>query len=111
MNAVLAIVHIQPGDKIVKEKEPGNTSTTSAPAITPSTGAVKEELKEENGSVAVKEEGTDIKSETEEAKDETKEDAGEDQGENKVDKEEDMDDEVPYIEDIGTREVAGFIVM
>jgi hypothetical protein len=31
--------------------------------------------------------------------------------ETKVDEEEDEDDEVPYIEDVGTREVAGFIVM
>jgi hypothetical protein len=36
---------------------------------------------------------------------------GEKAGETKVDEEEDEDDEVPYIEDVGTREVAGFIVM
>jgi hypothetical protein len=36
---------------------------------------------------------------------------GENGDEAKVDKEEDEDDEVPYIEDVGTREVAGFIVM
>jgi hypothetical protein len=36
---------------------------------------------------------------------------GEKGDETKVDEEEDEDDEVPYIEDVGTREVAGFIVM
>ena len=38
-------------------------------------------------------------------------DDGDKGDETKVDEEEDEDDEVPYIEDVGTREVAGFIVM
>lgn len=99
MNAVLAIVHIQPGDKIVKEKDPANPTLAAAP------GVVKEEVKEENGKPVIKEEGTDIKSEEEVGE----ELGGDDQ--KMQEEEEDMDDEVPYIEDIGTREVAGFIVM
>ena len=47
-------------------------------------------------------EGEDVKTEDVE---------GEKGDESKVDEEEDEDDEVPYIEDVGTREVAGFIVM
>ena len=84
MNSVLAVVHIIPGDRIIKQKP---------------TGDVKPEVKaevEETG------EGEDVKTEDVE---------GEKGDESKVDEEEDEDDEVPYIEDVGTREVAGFIVM
>jgi hypothetical protein len=42
---------------------------------------------------------------------EVKMEDGEKVDESKVDEEDDEDDEVPYIEDVGTREVAGFIVM
>lgn len=91
MNAVLAIVHILPGDKIIKEKEKDQVSSATA---------VKTEAKEET-----QEGGAEIKPDgIEDVKEEPKE-------EEEVEEEEDMDDEVPYIEDIGTREVAGFIVM
>ena len=85
MNSVLAIVHIVPGDRIIKEKP-----TESKPEVKP-------EVKVEG------EEGT------EELEGEGKVEDGDAQAED-VD-EDDEDDEVPYIEDVGTREVAGFIVM
>jgi len=88
MNSVLAIVHIVPGDRIIKEK-------VDKSEIKPE---VKPEVKEEQGDGQV---GP----------------GGEEQGEVKMEDgevvggDEDEDDEVPYIEDVGTREVAGFIVM
>lgn len=88
MNSVLAIVHIVPGDRIIKEK-------ADKSEVKPE---VKQEVKEEQGDGQVGpggEEGGEVKMEDGEV-------GGED---------EDEDDEVPYIEDVGTREVAGFIVM
>lgn len=83
MNSVLAVVHIIPGDRIIKEK----------------LSEVKPEIKPE---VKVEGEQTQEGEEVKVEDDQAKEDA-------EVDEEE--DDEVPYIEDVGTREVAGFIVM
>lgn len=102
MNAVLAIVHIQPSDKIVKAKV--DPATTSAVV-----GSVKDDIKDEKPPLA---DGQPVSGEIDddtkpEVKDvDVDEDAGV-QGE----EEDDMDDEVPYIEDVGTREIAGFIVM
>jgi len=85
LNSVLAVVHIIPGDRIIKDKP---------------TGDVKPEVKAEVQGT----EGEEVKMEGVD---------GEQVDEVKVDEEEDEDedDEVPYIEDVGTREVAGFIVM
>lgn len=102
MNAVLAIVHILPADKIVKEQDEKAVGDASM---------VKEEAKDESTALSGEDEqkppvdgqeGKDVKlDESGHADDEVKPDADD----------EDMDDEVPYIEDVGTREVAGFIVM
>lgn len=106
MNAVLAIVHIIPGDRIVKDKE--DKAGTDAVADIP---VLKSEAKDEGpdgaadaGTKAAVEGGTDqvIKPEDGEQ--------GDEEVKPEVDDDED-DDEVPYIEDVGTREVAGFIVM
>jgi len=84
LNSVLAVVHIIPGDRIIKQKP---------------TGDVKPEVKTEAEETG---EGEEVKTEDVE---------GEKGDELKVDEEQEEDDEVPYIEDVGTREVAGFIVM
>jgi polyribonucleotide 5'-hydroxyl-kinase len=90
MNSVLAIVHIIPGDRIIKEKvdkseiKPEVKSEIKAEEQDPAEGQA-----EGDGEVRLED------GETEEAAEEN----------------EDEDDEVPYIEDVGTREVAGFIVM
>jgi len=84
LNSVLAVVHIIPGDRIIKDKPTGDVKPE-----------VKAEVEETGEGEEVKMEGAD----------------GEKGDETKVDEEEDEDDEVPYIEDVGTREVAGFIVM
>lgn len=75
LNTVLAVVHLTPGDRIVKDKK-----------------------------VDVKEEKVDVKSE-----DTVKVEQGEEQ--DPPAEEDDDDEEVPYREEIGWREVAGFIVM
>jgi polyribonucleotide 5'-hydroxyl-kinase len=82
LNSVLAVVHIIPGDRIIKDKPTGDVKPEVKPEV------------EETG------EGEEVKIED-----------GEKVDESKVDEEDDEDDEVPYIEDVGTREVAGFIVM
>jgi polyribonucleotide 5'-hydroxyl-kinase len=89
MNAVLAIVHIVPGDKIIKEKTE-KEKVESKPEV-------KEEVKEEPAADG------EVKMEDTQA-----EGAEAEGGEDGVD---DDEDEVPYIEEVGTREVAGFIVM
>ena len=81
MNSVLAIVHIIPGDRIIKEK-PLDTKAEVKPEVKVEGDEAKEELEGE-----------------------------EKMGEEEAKAEEEEDDEVPYIEDVGTREVAGFIVM
>jgi polyribonucleotide 5'-hydroxyl-kinase len=101
MNSVLAIVHIIPGDKIIKEK-------VDKPQVDP-VATVKpedEETKPATEETAVKaEEEGGVKKEDEEKPE------VEQEGDDAEEEEEDDDDDVPYIEDIGTREVAGFIVM
>ena len=90
MNSVLAIVHIVPGDRIIKAKV---DKSEVKPEVKPE---VKAEQEQGDGQVGP---------------------GGEEQGEVKMEdgevvgEDEDEDDEVPYIEDVGTREVAGFIVM
>jgi polyribonucleotide 5'-hydroxyl-kinase len=105
MNSVLAIVHIIPGDKIIKEK-------VDKPQVDPSL-AVKPEEQEtkpatEETTVKAEEEGG-VKDEDGEKPEVEQE--GDDADAKAEEEEEDDDDDVPYIEDIGTREVAGFIVM
>lgn len=107
MNAVLAIVHIRPGDKIVKDKDA--TKPVTAPPSTSASISVKTEVKEEptpGSNVS----GEEVKPESAEGVKEEKQN-GDEGGEGVKEEEDDMDDEVPYIEDIGTREIAGFIVM
>lgn len=85
MNAVLAVVHVLPGDKIIKEQ------------------AVKEEVKPEvkpEEEVKAEQDGTGTAADEQDTAPAEAEATAEEE-----------DDEVPYIEDIGTREVAGFIVM
>lgn len=73
LNAVLALVRIEPDDRIIKEQAPGEIKPESA-------------VKTENGEAA-----------------------GAQEPENEDDEEEDED--VPLKEEIGWREVVGFIVM
>lgn len=86
MNSVLAVVHIIQGDRIVKEK-PSDVKSE-----------IKPEVKVEGDHM---EEGGEVKNEDGSKEDEVPADEDGDE----------EDDEVPYIEDVGTREVAGFIVM
>jgi polyribonucleotide 5'-hydroxyl-kinase len=87
MNSVLAIVHIIPGDRIHKEKPAGDLKPE-----------IKPEVKAEGEGEGEQAEGEEVKME----------DGEKEEGHVEEDEE---DDEVPYIEDVGTREVAGFIVM
>jgi polyribonucleotide 5'-hydroxyl-kinase len=88
MNSVLAIVHIIPGDRIIKEKAVKSPRPETKPEVKAEESEVKPPVE------GVKEEDATEGAEAEEEKDEDED-----------------EDEVPYIEDIGTREVAGFIVM
>jgi polyribonucleotide 5'-hydroxyl-kinase len=100
MNSVLAIVHIIPGDRVIKEKAVKSPKAETKPEVKAEESEVKppvegeSEVKAEADDGGVKEEDTTEGAEAEEEKDEDED-----------------EDEVPYIEDIGTREVAGFIVM
>lgn len=91
LNTVLGVAHLQPGDRLkVEKKIPLKTEIKTA---TPE-AEVKTEIKDGSEAVVKTENGAD----------------GDVDGEKEVEEDED-EDEVPYKEEIGWREIAGFIVM
>lgn len=99
LNTVLAVVALRPGDRIKKEAT-GTTGVKEEVKEEP-----KPEIKNEAGEVA-NQDGT-AADPTANGGDEVEAEVG-DEGEGAIDED---DDEVPFVEDIGWREVAGFIVM
>lgn len=129
MNAVLAIVAVTPKDRIAKPvPEAGAVACTgvkSEPGV-----VVKPELedvkpadhesdinaeRDGDGGAETGQEGTETKPDVAAGAEAeaVAEDGGENEGEDAVEgqDEEEDEDEVPYIEEIGTREVLGFIVL
>lgn len=100
LNTVLAVVALRPGDRIKKE------ATGTAAVKDEVKEEVKTEVKTESGE-GQKQDGAPGETTAADGGEEGEEEA-EDEGEGAID---DDDDEVPFIEDIGWREVAGFIVM
>lgn len=102
LNTVLAVVHLVPGDRIRKAPKEAKDIKADVDGadvkVEPNDDVKREEAGEEKDQSA---HGADVKAEGETADEEPEEAVEEDEDE----------DEVPYVEEIGWREVTGFIVM